>query len=171
MVLAGRFAVLAAAIDLVHLVQEEGRTVVLGVEIVIRPRQRAMAHRVDGQFVQRQPFVLTQHWQAQQADVQPPGSNILQLCLRRLLGDLQRTADNPSAPEHGGARAAIAHLKAHRLAREAKVARAMQAKPEGTMDDWVKIAYDDVPERLWPVAKRSLLAHVERIQSLGGFNL
>ena len=88
-----------------------------------------------------------------------------------VLGDLRRTTDNPSAPEHGGARAAIAHLKAHRLAREAKVARAMQAKPEGTMDDWVKIAYDDVPERLWPVAKRSLLAHVERIQSLGGFNL
>ena len=88
-----------------------------------------------------------------------------------VLGDLKRTADNLSAPEHGGARAAIAHLKAHRLAREAKVARAMQAQPEGTMDDWVKLAYDDVPERLWPVAKRSLLAHVERLQSLGGFNL
>ncbi|MDG5976809.1 beta-lactamase-like protein [Hydrogenophaga taeniospiralis CCUG 15921] len=88
-----------------------------------------------------------------------------------VLGDLKRTADNPSAPEHGGARAAIAHLKAHRLAREAKVARAMQHQPEGTMDDWVKLAYDDVPERLWPVAKRSLLAHVERLQSLGGFNL
>jgi glyoxylase-like metal-dependent hydrolase (beta-lactamase superfamily II)/8-oxo-dGTP pyrophosphatase MutT (NUDIX family) len=88
-----------------------------------------------------------------------------------VLGDLRRTADNPSAPEHGGARAAIAHLKAHRLAREAKVARAMQHRPDGTMDDWVKLAYDDVPERLWPVAKRSLLAHVERLQSLGGFNL
>ena len=88
-----------------------------------------------------------------------------------VLGDLKRTADNPSAPEDGGARAAIAHLKAHRLAREAKVARAMQAQPQGTMDDWVRTAYDDVPERLWPVAKRSLLAHVERIQSLGGFNL
>jgi glyoxylase-like metal-dependent hydrolase (beta-lactamase superfamily II)/8-oxo-dGTP pyrophosphatase MutT (NUDIX family) len=88
-----------------------------------------------------------------------------------VLGDLKRAADNPSAPEHGGARAAIAHLKAHRLAREAKVARAMQTQPQGTMDDWVKLAYDDVPERLWPVAKRSLLAHVERIQSLGGFNL
>ncbi|MGS5085316.1 MBL fold metallo-hydrolase [Hydrogenophaga sp. A37] len=88
-----------------------------------------------------------------------------------VLGDLKQTADNPSAPEHGGARGAIAHLKAHRLAREAKVARAMQAQPEGTMDDWVKLAYDDVPERLWPVAKRSLLAHVERLQSLGGFNL
>jgi glyoxylase-like metal-dependent hydrolase (beta-lactamase superfamily II)/8-oxo-dGTP pyrophosphatase MutT (NUDIX family) len=88
-----------------------------------------------------------------------------------VLGDLKQTPDNPSAPGHGGARAAIAHLKAHRLAREAKVARAMQSQPQGTMDDWVKIAYDDVPERLWPVAKRSLLAHVERIQSLGGFNL
>ncbi|MGI9215840.1 MAG: MBL fold metallo-hydrolase [Hydrogenophaga sp.] len=87
-----------------------------------------------------------------------------------VLGDLQRTADNPSAPEHGGARAAIAHLKAHRLAREAKVARAMQARPDGTVDDWVKLAYDDVPERLWPVAKRSMLAHVQHIQSLGGFN-
>lgn len=88
-----------------------------------------------------------------------------------VLGDLKLAPDNPSAPPHGGARAAIQHLKAHRLAREAKVARAMQAAPDGTMDDWVKLAYDDVPERLWPVAKRSMLAHVERIQSLGGFNL
>jgi recombination protein RecT len=88
-----------------------------------------------------------------------------------VLGDLRQAADNPSAPPEGGAKAAIQHLKAHRLAREAKVARAMQASPKGTMDDWVKLAYDDVPERLWPVAKRSMLAHVERIQSLGGFNL
>jgi glyoxylase-like metal-dependent hydrolase (beta-lactamase superfamily II)/8-oxo-dGTP pyrophosphatase MutT (NUDIX family) len=87
-----------------------------------------------------------------------------------VLGDLKRATYNPSAPENGGARAAIAHLKAHRLAREAKVARAMQAAPGGSMDDWVKLAYDDVPERLWPVAKRSMQAHVERIQSLGGFN-
>ncbi|MDZ4189629.1 MAG: MBL fold metallo-hydrolase [Hydrogenophaga sp.] len=88
-----------------------------------------------------------------------------------VLGDLRRSADNPSAPAQGGAKAAIAHLKAHRLAREAKVGRAMTALPHGTHDDWVKLAYDDVPERLWPVAKRSLLAHVERLQSLGGFNL
>lgn len=87
-----------------------------------------------------------------------------------VLGDHPRSADNPSGPEHGGARAAIAHLKAHRLAREAKVARAIQTQPDGTLDDWVKIAYDDVPERLWQVAKRSMLAHVERIQSLGSFN-
>ncbi len=88
-----------------------------------------------------------------------------------VLGDLRQAADNPTAPWEGGAKAAIEHLKAHRLKREAKVARAMQAEPHGTMDDWVKLAYDDVPERLWPVAKRSMLAHVERIQSLSGFNL
>ena len=88
-----------------------------------------------------------------------------------VLGDHPLGADNPGGPEHGGARAAIANLRAHRLAREAKVVKAMKALPDGSMDDWVKIAYDDVPERLWPVAKRSLLAHVEHLQSLGGFNV
>jgi recombination protein RecT len=63
------------------------------------------------------------------------------------------------------ARTVIAGLKAHRLAREAKVLRAMQALPQGTLDDWVPLAYDDVPERVWPLAKRSLLAHVERLRS------
>ena len=42
----------------------------------------------------------------------------------------------------------------------------MQADPRGSMDDWVKLAYDDVPIRLWPVAKRSLLAHVQRLEAL-----
>ncbi len=75
-------------------------------------------------------------------------------------------------PAHGHAmdeaRAVIAHLKAHRLAREAKVRAAMHARPQGTLDDWVALAYDDVPQSIWPVAKRSLLAHVERLQSLPG---
>jgi glyoxylase-like metal-dependent hydrolase (beta-lactamase superfamily II)/8-oxo-dGTP pyrophosphatase MutT (NUDIX family) len=73
------------------------------------------------------------------------------------------------APAHGyvlgEARTAIAKLKAHRLAREAKVLRAMQALPQGSMDDWVALAYDDVDARIWPVAKRSLLAHVQRLSS------
>jgi recombination protein RecT len=60
----------------------------------------------------------------------------------------------------------IAHLKAHRLGREEKIAGVMQAHPDGTLDDWVTKAYDDVPKHLWPVAKRSLLAHVEHIRSL-----
>ena len=66
----------------------------------------------------------------------------------------------------GEARAAIAHLKAHRLKREAKILAVMQAHPGGTPDDWVAQAYDDVPPRMWPVAKRSLLAHVARIEAM-----
>ncbi len=68
-------------------------------------------------------------------------------------------------PVHG-ARSAIAQLKAHRLAREAKVLAALQALPDGSIQEWVQHAYDDVPPRLWPVAQRSLLAHVERIRAL-----
>ena len=64
----------------------------------------------------------------------------------------------------GQAKTAIAQLKAHRLKREAKIAKVMQAMPNGTLDDWVPLAYDDVDARIWPVAKRSLLAHVERLQ-------
>ncbi len=66
----------------------------------------------------------------------------------------------------GSAPQAIRQLKAHRLKREAKILKVMQAQPDGSMDDWVASAYDDVPPRMWPVAKRSLLAHVERIQAL-----
>ena len=75
------------------------------------------------------------------------------------------------APAHGhilaDAPGAITQLRAHRLKREAKVIAAMQAQPDGSLDDWVTRAYDDVPERMWPMAQRSLLAHVERIEALG----
>ncbi|MBX3632047.1 MAG: MBL fold metallo-hydrolase [Simplicispira sp.] len=70
----------------------------------------------------------------------------------------------------GDAPGAIAGLKAHRLAREAKVIAALQQLPGGSMDDWVAHAYADVPPRVWPVAQRSLLAHIERIRSLGPGN-
>ena len=61
----------------------------------------------------------------------------------------------------------IRRLKAHRLQREAKILRVMQAAPQGSMQEWVEKAYDDVPPRLWPVAMRSLTAHVERIRESG----
>ena len=57
----------------------------------------------------------------------------------------------------------IKRLKAHRLKREDKVRRAMQALPQGSLQDWLPLAYDDVPEALWPVAMRSLQAHVEHL--------
>jgi glyoxylase-like metal-dependent hydrolase (beta-lactamase superfamily II)/8-oxo-dGTP pyrophosphatase MutT (NUDIX family) len=73
-------------------------------------------------------------------------------------------------PAHGHvlgfAKQAIQMLKAHRLQREARIVAAMRAKPRGTLEDWVELAYADVPPRMWPVAKRSLLAHVQRIEAL-----
>ncbi|HYW58213.1 MAG TPA: MBL fold metallo-hydrolase [Polaromonas sp.] len=78
------------------------------------------------------------------------------------------------APAHGyvlgEAKTVIAQLKAHRLKREAKIIGVMQAQPQGSIDEWVASAYDDVDPRIWPVAKRSLLAHVERIQAQDVFN-
>ena len=71
-------------------------------------------------------------------------------------------------PAHGHvlgfARQAITQLKAHRLRREARIAAAMQALPGGTLEQWVERAYDDVSPRLWPVAARSLQAHVDHIR-------
>ncbi len=58
----------------------------------------------------------------------------------------------------------IERLKAHRLKREAKILQVMQALPQGSMQDWVERAYDDVSPKLWPVAMRSLTAHVQRIR-------
>jgi glyoxylase-like metal-dependent hydrolase (beta-lactamase superfamily II) len=73
-------------------------------------------------------------------------------------------------PAHGHvlgfAKKAIALLKAHRLQREARVLAAMRERPAGTLEDWVELAYADVPPRMWPVARRSLLAHVQRIEAL-----
>lgn len=73
-------------------------------------------------------------------------------------------------PAHGHvlgfARKAIGMLKAHRLQREARVLAAMRERPGGTLDDWVELAYADVPPRMWPMARRSLLAHVQRIEAL-----
>jgi recombination protein RecT len=61
----------------------------------------------------------------------------------------------------------IAALKAHRLAREAKIRAAVQSMPGGSLDDWLRAAYDDVPEKLWPTATRSLIAHLGRLADLG----
>ena len=73
-------------------------------------------------------------------------------------------------PAHGHVMAdplgSIAQLKSHRLRREAKIEAVMQANPNGDLDQWLPLAYDDVDPRIWPVAKRSLLAHVEHLQQL-----
>ena len=101
--------------------------------------------------------------------IDPPDGNMNDYlnALDQLSSACQSHAIEFILPAHGyvldQAPAAIARLKAHRLKREAKVKAVMQAHPTGTLDDWVKTAYNDVDARIWPVAKRSLLAHVERI--------
>ena len=69
----------------------------------------------------------------------------------------------------GWAAQSIAQLKAHRLRREAKVLAAMRAVPQGGLDDWLPLAYDDTPAALWPMARRSLAAHVQRVEQLAMF--
>jgi glyoxylase-like metal-dependent hydrolase (beta-lactamase superfamily II) len=111
--------------------------------------------------------------------IDPPDGNMNDYLnsLDTLLAACEQDHINFIFPAHGyvlgnvwgephDARACIRHLKAHRLKREAKILKVMQQHPQGSMDDWVSQAYDDVPPRLWPVAMRSLLAHVERIRSL-----
>ena len=68
----------------------------------------------------------------------------------------------PHGPQH-----IITQLKNHRLKREAKIKAVMLAHPNDSLNEWVKWAYDDVPERLWPAAMRSLTAHVKRLLELG----
>jgi len=57
----------------------------------------------------------------------------------------------------------VRKLIAHRLKREQKVVEALRRKSPGTLDELVPLAYDDVSQRLYPVARRSLHAHVIKL--------
>lgn len=61
----------------------------------------------------------------------------------------------------------VKRLIAHRLKREQKVADALARKHPATLDELVPLAYDDVNERLYPVAKRSLHAHLIKLAEDG----
>lgn len=61
----------------------------------------------------------------------------------------------------------VRRLVAHRLKREQKVVDALARKHPATLDELVPLAYDDVNERLYPVAKRSLHAHLIKLAEDG----
>jgi len=101
--------------------------------------------------------------------VDPPDGNML-----AYIESLRRLALEPVdfiLPAHGyvlaPALGAIEHLIAHRLAREAKVAAALARAGAGTLEELVPMAYDDVRPALFPVAMRSLLAHLEKLEADG----
>jgi len=55
----------------------------------------------------------------------------------------------------------------HRLEREAKVLAALQANPGSSPQDLVPQVYQDVPEHLFGLAERSLLAHLLKLAADG----
>jgi glyoxylase-like metal-dependent hydrolase (beta-lactamase superfamily II) len=58
-------------------------------------------------------------------------------------------------------------LIAHRLKREQKVVDALAKRHPATLDELIGLVYDDVPERLHPVARRSLHAHLIKLEREG----
>ena len=73
------------------------------------------------------------------------------------------------APGHGtlisNPRAAIRSLIQHRMRREAKVLASLAREQPMTLAALVQRAYDDVPPHLHPLAERSLLAHLLKLQN------
>lgn len=86
----------------------------------------------------------------------------------RSLEKLKRPDITALAPGHGNLierpREAIDWLIAHRLEREAKIARVLSAHPGATLGALVRHAYDEVDASLHPIAERSLLAHLEKLE-------
>lgn len=92
------------------------------------------------------------------------------------LAQLQRLANlgaRVALPAHGepieSPTALFERYVAHRLMREDKVLRAVVARgAEGGSDqDLVPLAYDDTPQALWPIARLSLQAHLEKLVTEG----
>ena len=75
------------------------------------------------------------------------------------------------APGHGHAigkpHDEVRRLIAHRLKREQKVVGAFSKKNPATLDELLPIVYDDVPQRVHLVARRSLHAHLLKLRDDG----
>jgi glyoxylase-like metal-dependent hydrolase (beta-lactamase superfamily II) len=61
----------------------------------------------------------------------------------------------------------VRRLVSHRLKREEKAFNALLRKNPVMLDELVPLAYDDVSERLYPVARRSLHAHLIKLAREG----
>jgi glyoxylase-like metal-dependent hydrolase (beta-lactamase superfamily II)/8-oxo-dGTP pyrophosphatase MutT (NUDIX family) len=101
--------------------------------------------------------------------INPPDGNMAAY-LRALEALLDEELDW-LAPGHGFLVAephqVVRALVAHRLRREAKVVDALRPRGQATLDDLLPEVYADTPPRLHAVARRSLLAHVLKLQEDG----
>jgi len=84
------------------------------------------------------------------------------------LGELKTLPLDWLAPGHGflmaGPGAAMQRIIEHRLKREATVLAALPAQGSTAIDALLAVVYADVPERLHAMARRSLLAHLLKLQ-------
>lgn len=99
--------------------------------------------------------------------IDPPDGNMA--AYLQSLGRLKTLDLAAIAPGHGNVidhpRAAIEGLIEHRLRRESKVADALAAHPGSTLGTLVRHVYDEVSPALHPIAERSLLAHLEKLEA------
>jgi glyoxylase-like metal-dependent hydrolase (beta-lactamase superfamily II) len=101
--------------------------------------------------------------------IAPPDGNMAQY-----LASLRRLQSHPAtriAPGHGltieDAQAEVVRIVGHRLQREAKVLERLARLDVANMDTLVRSVYDDVDPRLHPLAKSSLLAHLQKLAEEG----
>jgi glyoxylase-like metal-dependent hydrolase (beta-lactamase superfamily II) len=87
------------------------------------------------------------------------------------LRQLQREDIAWFAPGHGflmdKTQEALERLLIHRLTRENKVLNAVRAAGTASIEALLPVVYDDVQARLYPVASRSLLAHLIKLKGEG----
>ena len=101
--------------------------------------------------------------------INPPDGNMRQYlqALRRI----RHLGCGALAPGHGDLIddpvRAIDWIVEHRLERERKVIAALRAHPGATTRELVARVYEDVPERLFGLAERSLLAHLIKLEEEG----
>jgi glyoxylase-like metal-dependent hydrolase (beta-lactamase superfamily II) len=86
---------------------------------------------------------------------------------------LRKLGAAPLLPAHGppvidkrDANGKLDFYVQHRLEREAKVLAALSAKPRA-VEELVPPAYPEVPPQIWPLAARSLLAHLYKLEKEG----
>ncbi len=75
------------------------------------------------------------------------------------------------APGHGFLMAepprVVDRIVSHRLVRESKVIEALRERPGADAESLLSRVYDDVPQAMHPVARRSLLAHLIKLRDEG----
>ncbi|MBX3229581.1 MAG: MBL fold metallo-hydrolase [Labilithrix sp.] len=95
-----------------------------------------------------------------------PGDGDMQVYLEQL-ARLAKLDAFVALPAHGdpvdAPTATFERYISHRLMREAKILGALGRAGEATSDELVPLAYDDAPPAVWPIAKLSIDAHLEKV--------